>query len=387
MKVPKVIHSFCLGSSEAAARRHRQSGSSGKPNQKGLSVKGAMKLDDILCRILSVGKENCGLTKTVKEEEILALCTKAREVFLSQSIFIEIDPPVRICGDTHGQYGDVLRLFHRGGFPPQSNYLFLGDYVDRGRQNLGHVPSNVVICLFNSLPQFYATLMMRAIEEVICLMFCYKIKYPNNFFLLRGNHECNTVNRVYGFYDECVRRYNSQRLWQAFQDVFEVMPFTACVGDRILCMHGGISPLLKDFEQLRNIPRPSEPISPSLEMDLLWSDPVVGISGYAPNLRGASYGFGEDVLLQTCNRLGVDMVARAHQVVQDGYEFFGNRRLVTVFSAPHYCGQFDNAAAIMYVDDDLVCSFQILRPAMGPSHTRLVKTVRDKSEKLTVEAN
>ncbi|VDM28668.1 unnamed protein product [Toxocara canis] len=84
-----------------------------------------------------------------------------------------------------------------------------------------------------------------------------------------------------------------------------------------------------------------------------------GISGYAPNLRGASYGFGEDVLMQTCNRLGVDMVARAHQVVQDGYEFFGNRRLVTVFSAPHYCGQFDNAAAIMYVDDDLVCSFQV----------------------------
>uniref|UniRef100_A0A9J2PFH4 Serine/threonine-protein phosphatase n=2 Tax=Ascaris TaxID=6251 RepID=A0A9J2PFH4_ASCLU len=318
-----------------------------------------MRLDDILCRILSVGKENCGLTRTVKEEEILALCTKAREVFLNQSIFIEIDPPVRICGDTHGQYGDLLRLFHRGGFPPQSNYLFLGDYVDRGRQNL----------------------------EVICLMFCYKIKYPNNFFLLRGNHECNTVNRVYGFYDECVRRYNSQRLWQSFQDVFEVMPFTACVGDRILCMHGGISPQLKDFEQLRNIPRPSEPVSPSLEMDLLWSDPVVGISGYAPNLRGASYGFGEDVLVQTCNRLGVDMVARAHQVVQDGYEFFGNRRLVTVFSAPHYCGQFDNAAAIMHVDDDLVCSFQILRPAMGPSHTRLVKTVRDKSEKLTIEAN
>ncbi|VDM51457.1 unnamed protein product [Toxocara canis] len=115
---------------------------------------------------------------------------------------------------------------------------------------MGQVPSNVVICLFNSLPQFYATLMMRAIEEVICRMFCYKIKHPNNFFLIRGNHECNTLNRVYGFYDECVRRYSSRRLWQAFQDVFEVMPFTACVGDRILCMHGGISPLLKDFEQV-----------------------------------------------------------------------------------------------------------------------------------------
>uniref|UniRef100_A0A915PZE3 Serine/threonine-protein phosphatase n=1 Tax=Setaria digitata TaxID=48799 RepID=A0A915PZE3_9BILA len=323
-----------------------------------------MKVDDILCRVLSVGKEGGGLTKNVREDELLALCIKAREIFLSQSIFIEIDPPVRICGDTHGQYGDLLRLFHRGGFPPQSNYLFLGDYVDRGSQNL----------------------------EVICLLFCYKIKYPNNFFLLRGNHECNTVNRVYGFYDECLRRYGSIRLWQGFQDfrkkvliqdVFAVMPLCGCVGNRILCMHGGLSPQLKDFNQLRNIPRPLEPVSPSLEMDLLWADPVVGIQGFEPNLRGASFGFGEDVVIDICKKLDIDMIARAHQVVQDGYEFFGNRRLVTIFSAPHYCGQFDNAAASMIVDEDLVCSFQILRPQTIPGQTRLVKTVRSKTEKLS----
>ncbi|VDO31852.1 unnamed protein product [Brugia timori] len=202
--------------------------------------------------------------------------------------------------------------------------------------------------------------------------------------MLRGNHECNTVNRVYGFYDECLRRYGSNRLWQGFQDVFAVMPLCGCVGSRILCMHGGLSPQLKDFEQLRNIQRPLEPVSPSLEMDLLWADPVVGIQGFEPNLRGASFGFGEDVVIDVCKRLDIDMIARAHQVVQDGYEFFGNRRLVTVFSAPHYCGQFDNAAASMIVDENLVCSFQVsyISKLTKKTFTTFFRIIMHISEKL-----
>uniref|UniRef100_A0AC34F1F1 Serine/threonine-protein phosphatase n=1 Tax=Panagrolaimus sp. ES5 TaxID=591445 RepID=A0AC34F1F1_9BILA len=207
-----------------------------------------------------------------------------------------------------------MRLFDRGGFPPCVNYLFLGDYVDRGRQNL----------------------------ETICLFFCYKVKYPENFFLLRGNHECSAINRVYGFFEECNRRYQSVRLWQAFQDVFNTMPFCGLVGQKILCMHGGLSPQLKSIEQ---------------------SDPDNWIRGWLPNTRGVSYVYGPDVVAEMIVKLDIDLVARAHQVVQDGYEFFANRKLVTIFSAPHYCGQFDNAAAMMNVDENLVCSFQILRPS------------------------
>uniref|UniRef100_A0A915AZR2 Serine/threonine-protein phosphatase n=1 Tax=Parascaris univalens TaxID=6257 RepID=A0A915AZR2_PARUN len=125
-----------------------------------------------------------------------------------------------ICGDIHGQYTDLLRLYNRCGFPPDANYLFLGDYVDRGTQNL----------------------------ETICLQFAYKIKYPENFFLLRGNHECAEINRTYGYYDECKRRY-SVRLWHIFQDAFNCMPFSALIGGKVFCMHGGLSPILKNWNQ------------------------------------------------------------------------------------------------------------------------------------------
>uniref|UniRef100_A0A9J2PAU7 Serine/threonine-protein phosphatase n=1 Tax=Ascaris lumbricoides TaxID=6252 RepID=A0A9J2PAU7_ASCLU len=292
-------------------------------------------IKELITRLLSVCENNKGLTKTVTEMELITLCNEAKDVFMSQTVFIEINPPVRICGDTHGQYSDVLRLFSRCGFPPLANYLFLGDYVDRGEQNL----------------------------ETVALLFCYKVIYKNNFFMLRGNHECEHVNRVYGFYEECNRRYQSQRLWQAFQDVFHFMPLCALVGERILCMHGGISPNLKNLDQLRIIQRPCAARNASLEKDLLWADPMPGITGFRPNMRGASFEFGADVLELACKQLNVDLVARAHQVVQDGYEFFGGRRLVTVFSAPHYCGEFDNAAAVMIVDPNLVCSFQVLRPS------------------------
>ncbi|MCP9257404.1 Serine/threonine-protein phosphatase [Dirofilaria immitis] len=274
-------------------------------------------LDDLICKLLNVGSPG-------------------------------FDPPIRICGDIHGQYSDLLRLFDRGGFPPFVNYLFLGDYVDRGRQNL----------------------------ETISLLLCYKVKYSENFFLLRGNHECSVINRIYGFFEECNRRYQSVRLWQTFQEVFNTMPFTGLVAGKILCMHGGLSPQLKSIDQLRQITRPIDPPNPSIHIDLLWSDPDGSIKGWQANNRGLSYTFGPDVVIEMCQKLDIDLIARAHQVVQqlsiNIHEFFSpgwlrifaNRKLVTIFSAPHYCGQFDNAAAMMNVDESLVCTFQILRPSM-----------------------
>ena len=237
-------------------------------------------------------------------------------------------------GDLHGQYFDLLRLFEYGGFPPDSNYLFLGDYVDRGKQSL----------------------------ECICLLLAYKIKYPENFFLLRGNHECASINRIYGFYDECKRRY-SIKLWKTFTDCFNCLPVSAIVDEKILCMHGGLSPDLQRLDQISRIMRPTDVPDSGLLCDLLWSDPDKDVSGWGENDRGVSYTFGADIVSKFLDDHDLDLICRAHQVVEDGYEFFAKRQLVTVFSAPNYCGEFDNAGAMMSVDDTLMCSFQILKPA------------------------
>jgi len=249
-------------------------------------------------------------------------------------MLLELGAPIKICGDVHGQYTDLLRLFEYGGFPPEANYLFLGDYVDRGKQSL----------------------------EVVCLLFAYKIKYPENFFILRGNHECAGINRIYGFYDECRRRF-SVKLWKSFCNTFNCLPCCAVIDDKIICMHGGLSPELSQMEQLANINRPCDVPDTGLLCDILWADPDPSITGWGENDRGVSFTFGGDVVRQFLRRHDLDLVVRAHQVVEDGYEFFAGRELVTVFSAPNYCGEFDNAGAMMTVDDTLMCSFQILKPA------------------------
>merc|ERR1719393_201424 len=269
----------------------------------------------------------------VPEGQLRACLNKNREILLEQPGFLELEAPLKIVGDIHGQYFDLLRLFEYGGFPPDSNYLFLGDYVDRGKQSL----------------------------ETICLLLGYKVKFPENFFLLRGNHECASINRIYGFYDECKRRY-SIRLWKTFTDCFNCLPVSAVIDDRILCMHGGLSPELSNLEQIKRVVRPTDVPDTGLLCDLLWSDPEKEISGWGENDRGVSFTFGPDVVQSFLRKHGLDLVCRAHQVVEDGYEFFARRQLVTLFSAPNYCGEFDNAGAVMSVDESMCCAFQILRP-------------------------
>jgi len=149
-----------------------------------------------------------------------------------------------------------------------------------------------------------------------------------------------------------------------FNEVFDCLPFSAIVEEKILCVHAGLSPELQSLEQLRRIPRPTEIPDAGLLCDLLWSDPeITGIRGWGESDRGVSFTFGEDVVTKFLARTDLDLICRAHQVVEDGYEFFAKRQLVTVFSAPNYCGEFDNAGAMMSVDENLMCSFQVLKPA------------------------
>ena len=190
----------------------------------------------------------------------------------------------------------MLRLFEYGGFPPEANYLFLGDYVDRGKQSL----------------------------ECICLLLAYKIKYPENFFMLRGNHECSSVNRIYGFYDECPlffniviiifkgkRRY-SVKIWKQFTECFNCLPVASIIDEKIICMHGGLSPELTNLEQVHRIMRPLEVPDQGLLCDLLWSDPELEVTGWMDNERGVSYVFGPDVISSFLKKNDLDLICRAH---------------------------------------------------------------------------
>jgi serine/threonine-protein phosphatase PP1 catalytic subunit len=291
-------------------------------------------VDTIIDRLLEVRNTTPGKHVDLPEPQIRQLCQKAREIFISQPILLELEAPLKICGDIHGQYSDLLRLFEDGGFPPDSNYLFLGDYVDRGKQSM----------------------------ETICLLLAFKVKYPENFFLLRGNHECASINRIYGFYDECKRRY-SIKLWKTFTDCFNCLPIAAIIDEKIFCMHGGLSPDLKTMDQIRRVVRPTDIPDTGLLCDLLWADPSKEVNGWGENDRGVSVTFGSDVVSSFLKRHDLDLVCRAHQVVEDGYEFFAKRQLVTLFSAPNYCGEFDNSGAVMAVDESLMCSFQIIKPS------------------------
>ena len=273
-------------------------------------------VETVVTKLLKVGENSRGKIDAkadgkLTEKEIEVVLETVRGILMNQPCALELEAPVQIVGDVHGQYIDLLRIFETCGFPPSANYLFLGDYVDRGKNGL----------------------------EVIILLLAYKVKYPENFFLLRGNHECASINRIYGFYDECKRRY-SIKLWKKFQDVFNALPMVAVIDEKIFCVHAGLSPDLNSIEQINHIRRPTDVPDSGVTCDLLWSDPDPDISGWAENDRGV----------------------RAHQGGEDGYEFFADRQLVTTFSAPNYCGEFDNAGAVMAVVECLMCSFRILKP-------------------------
>lgn len=328
-------------------------------------------LDDFIKRLLDAGYAG-KVTKGVclKNAEIVAICQRAREVLLSQPALLELDAPVKIVGDVHGQYTDLIRMFEMCGFPPMANYLFLGDYVDRGKQSL----------------------------ETILLLLCYKLKFPENFFLLRGNHECANVTRVYGFYDECKRRCNV-KIWKTFIDCFNTLPIAAIVAGKIFCVHGGLSPALSHMDDIRNIARPTDVPDYGLLNDLLWSDPADMEQDWEANERGVSYCFGKRVITDFLTVHDFDLICRAHMVVEDGYEFFNDRVLVTVFSAPNvsavvperhptradwcqYCGEFDNWGAVMSVSAELLCSFELLKPLDSSALKSHIKKGRNKRQQM-----
>ena len=284
-----------------------------------------MEIDDYLNRLTN--------KQILTERETRLICEKAKEILLEESNVQPVKAPVTVCGDIHGQFFDVLELFKQGGEIPNTNYIFIGDFVDRG---------------YNSVETF---------EYLLCL----KIKYPDCITLLRGNHESRQITTVYGFYDEIVRKYGNPNCWKYFTEVFDYLPIGAIIEGSVLCIHGGLSPEIKTIDQIRTIDRKVEIPHEGSFCDLMWSDPE-DIETWAMSTRGAGWLFGSRVTKEFNELNGLDLICRAHQLVQEGYQYwFPDKNLVTVWSAPNYCYRCGNVAAILAFDEQLNKDFKIFK--------------------------
>ena len=237
--------------------------------------------------------DRCYNETLITEQEIKVLVSKAKEVLSKEENVIQVQAPVTICGDIHGQYHDLLELFKIGGRCPDTNYLFMGDYVDRGNHSV----------------------------ETLCLILFLKIRYPTIFYL----------------------------------------PISAIVNNKILCLHGGLSPDIQTIDEIRKLDRKKDIPSSGAMCDLLWSDPE-DRSGWGVSPRGAGYIFGADVSQKFTERNNLMMINRAHQLVMKGFNWSHDNLVCTIFSAPNYCYRCGNQAAIMEVDENLHFNLQQFEP-------------------------
>lgn len=269
--------------------------------------------------------------KCLPENDLFNLCERVKSILIEENNVQPISAPVIICGDIHGQFYDLLELFRTGGDLPEKNYIFMGDYVDRG---------------YNSVECFELLLVLKA-------------RYPENITILRGNHESRQITQVYGFYDECIRKYGNANPWKFCTEVFDFLNISAIVDNKILCIHAGLSPEIKTIDQIRIIDRKVEIPHEGAFCDLMWSDPD-DIETWSLSPRGAGWLFGSRVADEFSYINGLSLICRAHQLVQEGYKFwFPKENLVTVWSVPNYCYRCGNQAAILNVEEDLSKNFLI----------------------------
>ncbi|XP_053659570.1 serine/threonine-protein phosphatase 6 catalytic subunit [Anopheles marshallii] len=283
--------------------------------------------------------------KYLPENDLKKLCDIVCELLMEESNVQPVSTPVTVCGDIHGQFYDLEELFRTGGHVPDTNYIFMGDFVDRG---------------YYSLETFTRLLTLKA-------------RYPNKITLLRGNHESRQITKVYGFYDECYTKYGNASPWKYCCRVFDLLTIAAIIDDEVLCVHGGLSPEIKTLDQIRTINRDQEIPHKGAFCDLVWSDPD-DIDTWAESPRGAGWLFGSLVTRDFMEINKLIQICRAHQLVHEGINYQFNRTLVTVWSAPNYCYRCGNVASILDFTDIYDPQVKIFKAV--PNEDRVIPSQR-----------
>lgn len=297
-------------------------------------------INDIIKKILKPHK----LTdKSVLDEQHQNfLLSAAKSVFLDQPVLLRLKGPIIVVGDLHGKYFDMMRVFMKFGFPDKVNYVFLGDYVDRGSDSL----------------------------DIIYLLFALKVRFPDNIFMIRGNHECEEISTINGFKEECERKGGN---YKGIISVFECLPLAGIISNKIFLVHGGISPHVNSLDLIESIQRPIVFDTDHPVNDMLWSDPNPDIEHFGVSERGPFSIYGKTAAVHFLKRLNLDLLVRAHEVTQNGFGFpFGtNIPVITVYTATD--SHQNNRGAVMLISSDLRYTFDVFKGLDAPGEAQMEK--------------
>mmetsp|Transcript_36587 Transcript_36587/g.77818 ORF Transcript_36587/g.77818 Transcript_36587/m.77818 type:complete len:561 (-) Transcript_36587:114-1796(-) len=281
---------------------------------------------------LDVLDQHLGAEGLLSQELILELIGRVQEKFLEEPNLIQVQDPVTVVGDIHGQFYDMRTLIEVGGSIHNTQYLFLGDYVDRGSFSV----------------------------EVVTYLFAVKLAYPKNIIMLRGNHESRQMTNFFNFHEECEFKYDNV-VYDAIMEAFDAMPIAALINGQFLALHGGLSPELTNFRQINKLDRVKETPRSGVLCDLLWSDPSdeTRAEAYAHNTnRGCAYHFSMNSAFKFLADNKLLSIFRAHEVQKEGFKFHKSNPktqmpgVITIFSAPNYCDAYGNRGAVMRLDNN-----------------------------------
>ncbi|RAH77359.1 serine/threonine protein phosphatase Ppt1 [Aspergillus japonicus CBS 114.51] len=282
--------------------------------------------------------------KKIHRKYVFQIIKAVKDIVYAEPTMVEVGVEegtrLTVCGDTHGQYFDLLEIFRLNGYPSETNaYLFNGDFVDRGSWS----------------------------TEIALLLYAYKWLRPNRIFLNRGNHETDDMNKVYGFEGECKAKYN-ETTFKVFSESFSALPLATLIGNKYLVLHGGLfsddNTTLDDIRKL-NRHNQRQPGQQGLMMEMLWTDPQTQ-PGRGPSKRGVGLQFGPDVTKRFCEKNGLEAIIRSHEVRMEGYEVEHDGRCITVFSAPKYCDSTENKGAFIKIGPELKLEYQVFEAVPHP---------------------